>query len=242
MLSRTSMALAMLLFSSVTKAQLVYYWDFTSGSVIDSVSGVTALLGNPAGLSAAGYTFTDVGEGIRVDQPGGLAVSSTYTIELVFSLDYNDAEYQRLIDFSDFDIDEGMYAYDDYFYFYDQSPDEDTYTFSADEIVTLQLSRDGLTDLVIASLNGTEIWRFTDSNGYAEFAAANNVMHFFEDDSSEHPAGTVREIRVFASVASSGASAQAVTSLPFAGLIILVAVLGWLGSRRARGTDKSTFP
>lgn len=241
MLSRTSLALAILLFSSVTKAQLVYHWDFTSESVTDSVSGVTAVLGNPAGLSAAGYTFTDVGEGITVDQPGELAVSSTYTIELVFSLDVDDEGYQRLIDFNDFDTDEGMYAYEDYFYFFDEGPDDDTYTFSADEIVTLQLSRDGLTGLVIASLNGTEIWRFTDSTGFAEFATANNVMHFFEDESDEHPAGTVREIRVFASAVSSGASAQAVTSLPFAGLVILVAVLGWLGSRRARGTDKSTL-
>lgn len=236
--AKLAISILILSISSIAQAQLVYQWDFTSVSNIDSINGVTATLANPAGLSAAGYTFTDVGEGISVNQPGGLAVSSTYTIELDFSLDdLPEDEYQRLIAFKDLTIDEGMYVYDDYFYFYDESPDDDTYTISPDEIVTFQLSRDGSTDRVTASLNGTELWSFIDSNGYAEFDDTNNIMHFFEDDSGEHPAGTVREIRVYAN--SINTDLEAVPTLPFSGLALLAIALGWLGFRaRKRNTSK----
>lgn len=195
--SRIFLSIIILSLSSVTSAELLYRWDFTSGSTVDSVNGVTAVLSNPSGLSSSGYTFTDVGEGITVDQPPDLAVSDKYAIELDFSLDRNDGGYQRLIDFADFANDQGMYAYDDYFYFYDESPDDNTYTFAGGEAVTLRVSRNGSCANVTASLNGTVLWSFNDSSDYAVFNATNNRMQFFQDDGDEHPAGTVTEIRVY---------------------------------------------
>ena len=195
--SKILVPIIILSLSSAIRAELLYRWDFTSGSTVDSVNGVEAVLSNPAGLSSSGYTFTNVGEGITVDQPPELAVSDKYAIELDFSLDRADQGYQRLIDFADFANDEGMYAYDDYFYFYDESPDDDTYTFAGGESVTLRISRNGSCAVVTASLNGNVLWSFNDSSDYAVFNATNNRMRFFEDDGSEHPAGTVTGIRVY---------------------------------------------
>ena len=233
--ARIAIFFFLLFTGSVVQAQLVYHWDFTSGSTIDSINGVAATLANPVGLSAAGYSFTNEGDGITINQPGGLAVSSTYTIEMDFSLEIFEDEYQRLIDFNDFSTDAGMYVYDDYFYFYDESPDDDTYTISTDERVTFRISRDGSTNLVTATLNGTELWSFTDSSGYAEFSGTNNIMHFFEDESDEHPTGTVSEIRVFASATAppGRTGTTSVPTLPLGGLAILAALIGWLGMRSA---------
>jgi hypothetical protein len=111
----------LVLFFTITtsRGKLIYDWDFTQ-SATDSVSNLTATFGNPAGRDAQGYTFTNVGEGVSVLQTGADSVSGTYTIEMVFSLDAAiEDDYQRLIDFSNFANDEGMYAYDNYFYFYD---------------------------------------------------------------------------------------------------------------------------
>lgn len=94
---------------STAKASEVYHWNFTQ-STTDLVSGVTAVLGNPAGLGPGGYTFTDLGEGVTVSQTGPTVVTDTYTIFMVFSLADNDAGYQRLIDFKDKNTDEGMYV------------------------------------------------------------------------------------------------------------------------------------
>lgn len=227
--SRIFFSIIILSMSSVARAELLYRWDFTSGSTVDSVNGVAAVLSNPAGLSSSGYTFTDVGEGIAVDQPPELAVSDNYAIELDFSLASADEGYQRIIDFADFTNDEGMYAYDNYFYFYDESPEDDTYTFADGEAVTLRISRNGSSSRVTVSLNGTVLWSFTDSSDYAVFNATNNRMRFFEDDSGEHPAGTVTEIRAY-SVADD--QARPVPLMPALLLLLLTGLVSVLSARR----------
>ena len=234
--SRIFFSIILLSLSSVARSELLYRWDFTSGSTVDSVNGVAAVLSNPAGQSSSGYTFTDVGEGITVDQPPELAVSNEYAIELEFSLDgFAGGDYQRIIDFADFNNDEGMYAYDNYFYFYDESPDDDTYTFAAGEAVTLRISRNGSSSLVTASLNGTVLWSFTDSLDFAVFNATNNRMIFFEDDRSEHPAGTVTEIRVYSDAddqANQASQARPVPLMPALLLLLLTGLVSVLGARR----------
>ena len=122
-----------------------------------------------------------------------------------------------------------MYAYDNYFYFYDESPDDDTYTFADGEAVTLRISRNGSSSRVTVSLNGTVLWSFTDSSDYAVFNATNNRMRFFEDDSGEHPAGTVTEIRAY-SVADD--QARPVPLMPALLLLLLTGLVSVLSARR----------
>jgi hypothetical protein len=186
------------------KAAEVYHWDFTQ-STTDLVSGVTAVLGNPAGLGPGGYTFTDLGEGITVSQTGPTQVTDTYTIFMVFSLTDNDAGYQRLIDFKNKANDEGMYVYNDYFYFYSDGPEIERTDFLPGQRIVMALRRDGATKVVSCVVNGRPLWSFVDlgdesSEGVGIFSTANNLMRFFEDDSnpsSEHPAGTVSKIRIY---------------------------------------------
>lgn len=184
------------------QAGKIYDWDFTTMSAVDSVNGVTATLGNAGGLSGAGYTMIDdTDQGITVVQPANVAVSGTYTIEIVFSLDNNDVNYQRIIDFHDYLDDEGLYAYDNYFYFYDYySTDIDNVTYNAAEELTLVISRSATSKRVYVTLNGVRVWGFIDSGNFGVFNETDNVMHFFQDDDNgaENPeGGVVKSIRVY---------------------------------------------
>lgn len=181
---------------STAKAVEVYRWDFTQ-STTDLVSGATAVLGNPAGLGPGGYTFTNIGEGISVSQTGPAQVTDTYTIFMVFSLTENDAGYQRLIDFKDKGTDEGMYVYNDYFYFYSDGPDFERTDFLPGQRIVMALRRNGATKVVSCVVNGRPLWSYVDSNDEGVFSTANNLMRFFEDNGSEHPAGTVSKIRIY---------------------------------------------
>ena len=187
--------LAILAFQTISlKADLVYNWDFTK-SGIDSKSGVSAILGNPSGRDQNGYSFSN-GDGITVPQVTDAPVTDTYAIELVFSLTTNDDGYQRIVDFSDLTKDQGMYAYDDYFYFYDLSDDIDNFTFSPNQEVTLLLTRDS-NGVFTAKLDGNSLWSFADSGLATVFDAPGHIMHFFKDDGGEHPTGIVKSLRIF---------------------------------------------
>ena len=181
--------------AATAHADLVYHWNFRK-SVVDSRSGVTADIVNPSGRSTEGYFFGG-GAGITVQQPADKAVTGVYAIELVFSLTQNDEGYQRIVDFQNLTTDEGMYAYDDYFYFYDESPDLANYTFLPNQEIKLVLMRNA-DGIFTAILNGNTLWNFDDSTTqFAVFSGPGHVMHFFIDDGSEHPTGLVKSIRVF---------------------------------------------
>jgi hypothetical protein len=196
-------------FTHPARAAEVYQWDFTQGAT-DLVNGVPAVLANPAGLGAGGYTFTDIGEGISVTQPSELAVSDTYTIFIVFSLTENDRTYQRIIDFKNkdeagegFEVgDQGLYARFDHIWFYYKGPQAQGNHFQPEQKIVLALRRDGASKLLSCVVNGNLIWSFVDYDNDGVFSASNNLMRFFEDNlgPNEHPAGTVEKIRVFKNV------------------------------------------
>lgn len=61
----------------------------------------------------------------------------------------------------------------------------------------MALRRDGATKVVSCVVNGRPLWSYVDSDDEGVFSAANNLMRFFEDNGSEHPAGTVSKIRIY---------------------------------------------
>jgi len=198
--------------SQSTYAGVIYNWDFTQ-SATDTVNGVVATFGNPGGLGPQGYTFTDSGEGITVLQPPAVAVTGTYTIVLVFSLVQDTGGYQRIIDFQDYTTDMGLYVNDADFYFYDyDDSDLDLINVPFMQDMTFVITRNAATKVITGTLDGQQIWSFVDTGDFGVFNAASNVMHFFQDDSDEHPAGTVKSIRVSvpdAPIAATGDIAKA---------------------------------
>lgn len=198
-----TLAVSLFLFQvPAAQAGKIYDWDFTTMSAVDSVNGVTATLGNAGGLSAMGYTILDaMGQGITVNQPANLAVTGTWTIEIVFSLDNDDVNYQKIIDFRNYGEDEGMYVRNAYFRFYDYAEANLGGTdFSAGEELTFVISRNAATKKIYLQVNGVRIWSFIDFDDYGLFDQANNVMHFFQDDDDdgENPkGGIVKSIRVY---------------------------------------------
>ncbi|WP_028468714.1 PEP-CTERM sorting domain-containing protein [Neptunomonas japonica] len=172
-------------------AALIGQWDF-NGSVAGT-PGNDAVLSAPTGLDTSGYNF-DSGNGVAINVAG---ITDTYAIEMQFSLDSNDSGYQRLISFDGIAEDYGLYAYDNYIYFYDASPDIDNFTFSAGEAMTLKVSRDGSTDTFSAYLNDNFLWDFDDSSNLAVITDPSQMLNFFVDDGSENPSGFVDSIKVF---------------------------------------------
>ena len=123
------------------------------------------------------------------------------------SLARNDIGYQRLVSFDGEVSDEGFYAYDDYFYFYDVSPDDDTYTFSPGVMFTVKISRDAGTETFAAELDGQQMWTFTDSSGLGIMTDPSQTLQFFtenkaNDAQDEYADGFVSAIRVYGTTPS----------------------------------------
>lgn len=176
------------------EAAEVYHWDLTQ-STTDLVNSRQIVPGDPGGLGPGGYTFSG-GQGLSFSQAGA-EVTDTYTIFLVFTLTDNDAGYQRIIDFKNKATDQGMYVRDDFFYFFSEGPRIETPTFVPNQRLVMALRRDGATKLVSCVVNGRPLWSFVDANDEGVFDALFNQVRFFEDDGSEHPAGTVSKIRIY---------------------------------------------
>ena len=202
-----SLTLVAAMSSANANAGLIHDWQL-NGNVNDTQGGNDAILLDNSGLTGDGYNFT-ASNGLSVDLTG-LTDTETYTIEMALSLTGYQSSvansrgrfsgYQKLIDFKDLQADEGFYAYTDYFYFYDVSPELDDLTFNIDEMMTMTVTRDGATDEVSAYLNGSLLWRFEDLNNDAIVDSANNRLHFFQDDittQAEDAEGFVDYIRVY---------------------------------------------
>ncbi len=147
---------------------------------------------------------------------------------MTFSLDANNIGYQRLISFDGLNNDEGLYAYDNYIYFYDNGPDDDTFTFLAGELINLRVSRDGATDIFPAYLNDTFLWDFVDSSDYAVITEPSQLLTFFEDDGSEDPTGFVDSIKIY----DDPVGANNNVPEPEVALLLASGLLGLFGARK----------
>lgn len=160
------------------------YADFNGGPSLTPDGGT---------LSAAGYAFA-ANQGLSLSN---VLSGSDYSIEMTFSLS-DVTGYRKLLDFQDLASDDGLYLLNGHLNFY---PVETGPTlFAANQSITVDLTRDGTTQLVTGSVNGTQEFSFTDSSNRAVFSAPGGLIHFFEDDNvtSKHEAsgGTVTRITI----------------------------------------------
>lgn len=188
-----------------------------NNSLADTYGG-PALTNNGASLGATGLTF-GVNQGPSLaNWLGGSATSGNYSIEMYFNIS-DTTGYRKLIDFQGLASDTGLYNLDTVLNFYPfvTSP---TSTILNDVFVHLVLTRDGGSSDVVGYINGNAALgiAFNDAGNDAVFGAANNVIHFFQDDTvttgNEASSGFVDFIRVYDRAISSTEAAALFAAVP----------------------------
>ena len=165
------------------------------GSLADTKGGpdLVALGGT---LTAGGYDF-EANEGLNLSSasidPG------EYTIEIDFSFDAL-SSYQKILDFKDIVADAGLYTLSNSLRFFGPNASSGS-ILTVDTLHHLVLTRDGTTDEVRASIDGTEAFSFVDTTNAAVFSATDQIIRFFQDDNAtsqnEAESGFVDRIRLF---------------------------------------------
>ena len=176
----------------------IYQCDWSS-----DVCSSDLAMGGPDLAALGGSIF--IGSGYDFGPNQGLNLSSAnidpaeYTIEIDFS--FRDlAGFQKILDFKDLVADAGLYTLDDALRFFGPSASSDS-ILTIDTLHHLVLTRDGTTDEVRASIDGTEVFRFVDTGESAVFSATDQIIRFFQDDTAtsqlEAEGGFVDRIRIF---------------------------------------------
>jgi len=165
---------------------------------------LTDAMGGPDLAALGGSIFIPAGE-YHFGPNQGLNLSSAnidpteYTIEIDFSFDALSG-FQKILDFKNLVADAGLYTLDDTLRFFGPSFSSGS-ILAVDTLHHLVLSRDGATDEVRASIDGTEVFSFVDTGGSAVFSATDQIIRFFQDDNAtgqgEAESGFVDRIRIF---------------------------------------------
>jgi hypothetical protein len=155
----------------------------------------------PAGgtLGSTGYTFGP-NQGLSVESVIG--DGGNYTIDLSFSF-HDLSGYRKILDFNNLRTDNGLYVLNSSLDLF--GPGDlgvgPAGAFSPDQLVRVDLTRDGTTQLVTGYVDGVSQFSFIDSGSAAVFGAPNLILQFFKDDTStggnQASAGFVNQIRIY---------------------------------------------
>lgn len=167
--------------------------DFELNGSLANAAGTAATLTNGVGgvLGATGITFA-VNGGPTIS---GLGVTSTYTIDTVFSFDALSG-YRKIVDFRGLTADAGLYDLNGSLNFYPivTSPSTD---FTVGTPTRVTFSRDA-TGTMLGYINGTQVFSAIDPTGLSTISS---VLTFFVDDlatgSREASGGFVDYIRIY---------------------------------------------
>ncbi len=174
-------------------------------------------------------------EGLSLDISG--LISDNYTIAAL--LQFNEiTSHRKIFDFKNLTSDRGLYARNGRLNFYNVTsggPAVGPGTFF--EVV---LTRDSLTNLIIAYFDGSPVFSFSDSSSLGVLSAA-NLLNIFQDDATtsgnESSSGSVAGLRIFDNVLTDAEVAALDLRTPSAvpgplPLFGAAAAFGW--SRRLR--------
>lgn len=224
------------------QAALVGEWGF-NGNLNDSLGGPNAQVSNVGDLEATGFAF---GNYDYVTLPlATLTAADTYSIRIRFSLDSNTRSYQRILSFDGVTSDKGLYTTTNYFYFYNTGPKTDNYTFTPNELMDLVVSRNGVTDVFSAQLNGNHLWSFEDTEKHAVLTASNQNLIFFRDDRNENGTGFLDHIEIYDSVIvptsymPSNSANTTPVPIPATAWLLGSGLLGIVGFRKRRSATKA---
>ncbi len=171
-----------------------------NNSLADTLGG-PSLVNNGATLGASGLTFAPNQGPSLSNWLGGSATSGNYSIEMYFSLDTTGG-FRKLIDYSNRVSDTGLYNIGTALQLYNL-PGGPSGAFAGGVMTHLVFTRDGASNQIVGYINGVTTFGIsqTDSSNIAVFAAANNIISFFQDDSAtnfgEASGGFVDFIRIY---------------------------------------------
>ncbi len=171
-----------------------------NNSLADTLGG-PSLVNNGATLGVAGLTFAPNQGPSLSSWLGGSATSGNYSIEMYFRLDTTGG-FRKLIDYSNRVSDAGLYNINTALQLF-SLPAGPSGAFADGVMTHLVFTRDGASNQVVGYINGVTTFGIsqTDSSNFAVFAAANNIINFFQDDSvtnfGEASGGFVDFIRIY---------------------------------------------
>ena len=128
-----------------------------------------------------------------------LANPAHYSIEIVFTWHALSGGWQKIIDFHNLNSNVGLYTASNGLHFLNGPFKANL--FEPSTFNQLVLTRDDVTDVVNAYIDGVQVWSFTDTAGDAVFDGPNQIIRFFRDDNvtgrREAQSGTVDLIRLY---------------------------------------------
>jgi hypothetical protein len=231
-----------------TKAGMVanYVFQNTLSSAVPSAPDLVPFATGtyaPAVIDSTPVIIYNFGknEGLSLNTSG--LISNNYTIAALLRFDAI-SSYRKILDFDNLSNDNGLYANDGQLNFYPVAiggPSASSGSFF--EVV---LTRDSISELTKAYIDGNLAFSFTDSTPYAVISAS-NLLSFFQDDTStggdESSAGAVAGIRIFDTVLTDSEVASLNLVTPVPGPLPLLggaAAFGW--SRRLRCRIRRSSP
>lgn len=192
----TLLATVLSLSSTSYGATLVHQYQL-NGTLADDFGG-PALVSGGGTLGPANYSFS-AGQGLSLSD--GLPNAFDYSIEMIVNFsNLAPFQYRKIIDFKNLTSDWGLYTHSNSLTFYGGTVPGPSDALSNNVDARIILTRDDSTDLVSFYVNGAIQGSFTDSTDIAEFTFANNIIHFFRNDtvqSGEDPTGVVDLIRIY---------------------------------------------
>ena len=169
-----------------------------TGSLADALGG-PPLVALGGFQQAERYAFS-ANEGLNATM--ALANPAQYSLELFFEWYALSGGWQKIIDFHNLTSNVGLYTAGDGLQFVNGPFTSNLFT--ARSFVRLVLTRDDATDVVRAYLNGNEVWNFVDTAGDAVFDGPDQIIRFFQDDTTtgqtEAESGRVDFIRIYNAV------------------------------------------
>ena len=204
---------------------------YTLNNTFADTNGGPSLVSNGGTLSASGYTF---GKNLGLSL-ANVTNGTDYSITTTFSFSdlTSGNTYKKILDFQNLASDDGLYIYQSTLDFYPVAGASGTTTFAADQSQTVNLTRNGVTQVVTGSVNGVQQFSFIDSSGIAVFNTSGGLINFFEDDNAtsgrEASGGTVTSI-----IVSDSAPVPETSTIVSFGLLLAFGFGGALVAARKR--------